>query len=196
MKIQVFDPPMCCSTGVCGPSVDPELVRFAADLDWLARQGVEIERYNLTQEPAAFVGNDEVKAALATDGNACLPLTLVDGAVVCQGKYPTRAELARYAGIETQPTIFTDAVKELVALGAAIASNCEPCFKHHYNEARKLGVSKDDMRLAVQVAQSVKDSPARSMLVLADKYLAEFRPQPSPCCGGTETPTPAGKCCG
>lgn len=44
MKIQVFDPPMCCSTGVCDPSADPELVRFAAALDWLKRQGVEVER--------------------------------------------------------------------------------------------------------------------------------------------------------
>jgi len=42
--IQVFDPPLCCSTGVCGTDVDPELVRFAADLDWLAKQGVEVER--------------------------------------------------------------------------------------------------------------------------------------------------------
>ena len=196
MKIQVFDPPMCCSTGVCGPSIDPELVRFTSDLAWLERQGVEVERYNLSQQPAAFVGNELVKDALAREGNDCLPLTLLDGAVVCRGKYPTRAELATYAGIELQPSIFTDAVKELVAVGAAIASNCEPCFKHHYNQARKLGVSKDDMRLAVEMAQAVKDTPAQSVLVLAGKYLSEPRPQAGPCCGGTETGTAGGKCCG
>ena len=71
MKIQVLDPPMCCSTGVCGPAVDPELVRFAADLDWLKRQGVEVERHNLSQQPAAFSGNDVVNAALSKDGNDC-----------------------------------------------------------------------------------------------------------------------------
>jgi len=186
MKIQIFDPPMCCSTGVCGPAVDPELVRFAADLDWLKRQGVEVERYNLSQQPAAFAGNDVVKAALGKDGNDCLPLTLVDGAVACTGKYPTRQALAGYAGIEVSPSIFTDAVKELVAIGAAIGSNCEMCFKHHYNEARKLGVSKEDMRLAVEIAEAVKASPARSISELADKYLREPAAQPSTascCCG-------------
>ncbi len=44
------------------------------------------------------------------------------------------------------PSIFTAQVAELVAIGAAIASNCEPCFKYHYDQARKLGVSDLDMR--------------------------------------------------
>lgn len=196
MKIQVFDPPMCCSTGVCGPSVDPVLVRFAADLDWLRRQGVDVERHNLSQEPADFVGNAVVKDALAKDGNDCLPLTLVDGTVACRGSYPTREALARLAGLESRPSIFTDAVRELVAIGAAIASNCEPCFKHHYNEARKLGVSKDDMRLAVDMAQAVKESPARSVLAIADKYLGNARPVTIDCCSGAENEASDGKCCG
>jgi AhpD family alkylhydroperoxidase len=195
MKIQVFDPPMCCSTGVCGPNVDPELVRFAADLDWLKRQGVEVERHTLSQSPAAFVGNPIVKGTLDKEGDAVLPLTLVDGALVYKEKYPTRDMLAGWAGVQTKPSIFTDAVKELVAIGASIGSNCEPCFKHHYNEARKLGVSKEDMRLAVTMAKMVKDTPARSILELADKYLAEPRPQASSCCGGDD-PAPGGKCCG
>ena len=99
MKIQVFDPPMCCSTGVCGPSVDPELVRFATDVDWLKRQGVEVERHNLSQQPAAFANTPVVKQALGKEGNDCLPLTLADGAVVCKGRYPTREMLAGVAGL-------------------------------------------------------------------------------------------------
>lgn len=55
--VRIFDPAMCCSTGVCGPSVDPKLVRFSADLDWLKSQGVAVERFNLSQEPAAFAGD-------------------------------------------------------------------------------------------------------------------------------------------
>lgn len=97
MKIEIYDPPMCCSTGICGASVDHELVRFAADVDWLKRQSVAVERYNLSQQPSAFVSNSVVKAALMKDGNNCLPLTLADGAVVCSGKYPSRAELAGFA---------------------------------------------------------------------------------------------------
>ncbi len=103
MKIQVFDPPMCCSTGVCGPSVDPELVRFAADLDWLERQGIEVERSNLSQQPSAFVQTAVVKETLRADGNDCLPLTLVDGAVAFKGRYPTREELAKVARVEFRP---------------------------------------------------------------------------------------------
>ena len=99
MIVQVFDPPMCCASGVCGPAVDPELVRVAADLEWLRSSGVEVVRYNLSQQPAAFVSTPVVKAALSRVGNACLPLTVVDGVVVCEGRYPTRETLAGLAGL-------------------------------------------------------------------------------------------------
>lgn len=100
MIVQVFDPPMCCASGVCGPSVDPELVQFAADLEWLRSSGVEVVRYNLAQQPSAFVASPVVKAALARSGNACLPLTLVDGALKCEGRYPSRGMLAAFVGLE------------------------------------------------------------------------------------------------
>ncbi len=96
--IQVFDPAMCCGTGVCGPSVDPLLARFAADLEWLKGQGFKVERYNLASEPGAFVGNAAVKEALQAEGNDCLPLILCDGAVVSKGLYPTRSTLAHRVG--------------------------------------------------------------------------------------------------
>ena len=89
MKIQVFDPPMCCSTGVCGPSVDPALIQFAADLEWVEGQGVQTERFNLSQQPGALVKAAIVKEALEKEGNACLPLILVDGKVACKGSYPS-----------------------------------------------------------------------------------------------------------
>lgn len=98
-KLAVYDPPMCCSTGVCGPVVDPVLPRVAADLDWLKRQGVEVERYNLAQQPQAFASNPLVTSALREFGNDCLPLIIVDDRVVSRGVYPERAELARLAGL-------------------------------------------------------------------------------------------------
>lgn len=183
MKIEVYEPPMCCSSGVCGASVDPQLVRFSADLDWLKSQGCSVERINLAQQPGAFAQDEAVKAALGTKGEASLPLVKVNGEVKSSGVYPSRAELAAWAGIDgSTASIFTDAVAELIAIGAAIASTCEPCFKFHYDKARKLGVSKADMRLAVDMAQAVKDSPARSVLALADKYLNSPQPQASACC--------------
>jgi len=97
--VDVFDPAMCCSTGVCGPAPDPFLPRFAADLEWLATQGVVVRRHNLSQEPGAFAENAIVRAALTTDGTGCLPMILVNGEAVSQGKYPMRYTLARWAGV-------------------------------------------------------------------------------------------------
>lgn len=97
--VHVFDPAMCCSTGVCGPSVDAQLVRFAADLDWLKTQGVAVERFNLSQQPAAFAGDATVKQALEARGEASLPLVKVNGEVKCSGTYPSREQLAAWAGV-------------------------------------------------------------------------------------------------
>jgi hypothetical protein len=99
-KMEVFDPPLCCSTGVCGPKVDPALVQFAADLHWLANQRIAVERFNLAQQPQAFAASAVVKAALQEYGNQCLPLILIDGAIVSKGSYPTRQQLAAMAGVE------------------------------------------------------------------------------------------------
>ncbi len=97
--VRVFDPAMCCSTGICGPSVDPKLVRFAADLDWLKQQGVSVERFNLSQQPAAFAEDVAAKTALETRGEAGLPLVKVNGEVKSSGVFPSRDELAAWAGV-------------------------------------------------------------------------------------------------
>lgn len=99
-KIEIYDPPLCCSTGICGPNVDPELVRFAADLKWLQEKGVEIERYNLAQQPQKFAASELVKQAMSLAGELCLPIVVVEGKVVSRNKYPRREELAIFAGID------------------------------------------------------------------------------------------------
>lgn len=98
-KITIFDKAMCCSTGVCGPQVDPVLPRFAADLDWLKNQGVEVFRYNLAQEPNEFAKNEEVKRILELEGVDCLPIIIVDEKVVSRSEFPSRERLASWAGI-------------------------------------------------------------------------------------------------
>jgi hypothetical protein len=98
-KIQVFDPALCCSTGVCGTEVDQVLVDFSADVDWLKRSGGQIERFNLAQQPVAFAGNELVKSFLERSGAEGLPLVLVDGEIALAGRYPSRMELARLAGV-------------------------------------------------------------------------------------------------
>lgn len=98
-KIQVFDPALCCSTGVCGVEVDQKLVGFSADADWVKKQGGQLERFNLAQQPLAFAENPVVKKFLERSGQEGLPLILVDGEVALTGRYPQRAEMARWAGI-------------------------------------------------------------------------------------------------
>ncbi len=99
-KIEVFDPAMCCPTGVCGPKVDPKLVQFAADLEWLKQKGVSVERYNLAQQPDKFADRKPVTDAMALAGDLCLPLILVNGEIESRNAYPDRNELARLAGVE------------------------------------------------------------------------------------------------
>lgn len=204
--VQIFDPPLCCSSGVCGPAIDPELPRFAADLDWLKSQGVRVERYNLAQQPGVFAENEAVRQALATHGNECLPLVLVDGRIASRASYPAREELADFAGLDSPPkSMYSPAVAELVAIGAAIAANCEPCFKYHYDKAKKLGVSAEDMARAVETADAVKRMPGQSILRLADRCLGT-NTAGSPaeaagegCCGATTGLFPVmaakSKCC-
>jgi arsenite methyltransferase len=86
--IQVYDPAMCCSTGVCGAEVDPVLPRFAGLLAQLGGAGVKVERYNLAQQPIAYVQNGAVKALLDRDGVAALPAIFIDGQLVLNGAYP------------------------------------------------------------------------------------------------------------
>lgn len=99
-EVRVFDPAMCCSTGICGPSVDPKLLRFAADLGWLEVKGVIVDRFNLAQQPAVFVSAPAVKAELERLGDAALPIIEVDGHVVSVGVYPSRAELAAMTRVD------------------------------------------------------------------------------------------------
>jgi hypothetical protein len=100
-KIEVFDPAMCCATGVCGPGVDPNLARFASDLEALKRAGVSVARYNLSQQPGAFVENETIATAMREKGE-CLPVILVDGRIFSQKAYPTRQALASAAGVSLE----------------------------------------------------------------------------------------------
>jgi len=203
-SIEVFDPAMCCSTGVCGPNVDPVLPRFAADLSWLSGRGVNVQRFNLAQQPGAFTEQPPA-AALRAKGEECLPLVLAEGEIVSEGRYPSRTELAHFAGVEQPASVYSPAVAELVAVGAALASNCEPCLEHHVARARELGVADEEIAEAVKTARMVKETPARSILRTAEEMLgvAVQRPAAKPlpvvaisnnaCCADGKTE--AGSCC-
>jgi hypothetical protein len=97
--LHIYDPALCCSSGVCGPSVDPELVRVQADLEWLKKQGVSVERFNLAQQPADFAANETIKTILQQSGTGALPVVLLDGNVVASRFYPTREQFSLLCGL-------------------------------------------------------------------------------------------------
>ena len=106
-KLEVYDPAMCCSTGVCGPDVDPALVAFAADLKWIAEQGVTVQRYNLGTEAQAFATNPNVIRELQV-GTERLPIIAIDGKIVSTGVYLSRSQLVQKLGLEAaKPSVAT-----------------------------------------------------------------------------------------
>ena len=100
-KMIIFDPAMCCSTGVCGPSVNPELLRISTMLNNLNSKGILVERYNLTSNPQIFVDNKTINEILMKQGVDVLPVTMVDGKVVKMGSYPTNEELSNLLEISS-----------------------------------------------------------------------------------------------
>ena len=120
--IAVYEPALCCNTGVCGEDVDQNLVTFSADMAWLLEQGASITRHNLANDPLAFAHNEAVKSFLEIAGSAGLPLVSVDGVTVATGRYPTRAELTRWAGLETPAAVPAGAVT--LGLSQSNESSC------------------------------------------------------------------------
>lgn len=101
-KIEIFDPAMCCSTGVCGPSVEPDLIRISLAVHNLQQNGVDIKRFNLASEPGMFTENNLVNDLLQSKGADVLPLVLIDGKVFKESVYPTNEEFAELTGISLE----------------------------------------------------------------------------------------------
>nr|WP_320038002.1 arsenite efflux transporter metallochaperone ArsD [uncultured Bacteroides sp.] len=98
-KIEIFDPAMCCPTGLCGPNINPDLMRIAAVVELLKRKGINIIRHNLRDEPQVYVSNSVVNKYLQDNGADGLPVTLVDNEVVVTKGYPTNKQLSEWTGV-------------------------------------------------------------------------------------------------
>lgn len=98
-KMQIFEPAMCCSTGLCGTSIDPELLRISTLLNTLKNNGVIIDRFNLSNAPQEFIKNSKISEKIKSDGIECLPMILVDGEIVIERRYPTNEEISHLLGI-------------------------------------------------------------------------------------------------
>lgn len=103
-KMSIFEPAMCCSTGLCGVGVDPELLRVSTVLNTLKNNGIEVERFNLSSAPQEFVNNSEVNEFINKYGADKLPVVVVDGKIELIGRYPTNEEFEKLLGISVGPS--------------------------------------------------------------------------------------------
>lgn len=194
--LTVYDPAMCCSTGICGTDVDQRLIDLAADLDWLKAQGVIVRRFGLSREPAEFAANEIIREVMQESEGDDLPAFLVDGEIKAKARYPSRAELVAWTGVGAQKHGITEQVREMIALGAAIAASCEPCQKYHTQKGREAGLTDAQMREAITIGRMVREASAKNVATLADK----LGPEPakaSSCCGPAElAPAASTGCCG
>ncbi len=98
-KMTIYEPAMCCPTGICGVGVDPELLRISTVLNNLEKKGIEVERFNLTSAPMNFMINQAVNNLIHEKGVDGLPCTVVGHEIVITGRYPTNEEFAQFLNV-------------------------------------------------------------------------------------------------
>lgn len=127
-KMQIFEPAMCCSTGLCGVGVDPELLRISTVLNTLEKNGVKVNRYNLSNAPQEFVTNKVINDLLKNKGVDELPATIVEGEIVITGRYPSNQEFITLLEIpksflEQKPRTIKATIKKSKGCGCS-GGNC------------------------------------------------------------------------
>jgi len=96
LDIEIFDPPMCCPTGLCGPTIDQELLDVSEMIHQLQTNGLRVERYQMTTHPGKFTENPQVMGLIREKQMAALPITMVRGKIVAEGYYPKLDEIQGY----------------------------------------------------------------------------------------------------
>lgn len=120
-NMAIYEPAMCCSTGLCGVGVDPELLRISTVLNALKKHSIEIERYNLTNDPMKFVTNQVINQHINKNGVDELPAIVLDGKIVITRRYPTNEEIA---GMLDVPTTFLTEQTKTIKVKTQGSSGC------------------------------------------------------------------------
>lgn len=96
VEITIFEEAMCCSTGVCGPDPDEELVAFTHTVDKLEEtfSDLEITRANMSSDMDRFLEHEGVADDVQSKGPDVLPITVVDGEIVDRSEYPSYESIA------------------------------------------------------------------------------------------------------
>lgn len=173
--IEVYDPAMCCSTGVCGPDVDDSLADFANDVKWMKGQGIEVNRFNLGQEPEVFKSNPTVLSKLKNEGSDVLPIIMINGEVVSQGGYPDRRQLSDWLSLDKSvlktenPAQITEELLQNVE--KAITKGDEIELQIHFRKAEEAGITQQELVQSMQAGINNRQRDTQSMLDTANSLL-------------------------
>ena len=185
--IEVYDPAMCCSTGVCGPDVDDSLAEFANDVKWMKSQGIEVNRFNLGQEPETFKSNQVVLARLKKAGSDILPIIFINGERVSEGAYPDRNQLKSWLSINGNATngAFStgiDSQELLIRLEMAVANGDEAELQARFQKGVENGIPKEELVHSMQKGIDKRQEVTQTILQTANRLLGV---QPGGCTPGT-----------
>lgn len=188
-SLEIYDPAMCCSTGVCGPDVDDALVNFAQDVKWLKSKGIEVKRFNLGQEPEAFKMNVAVLTRLQKAGADVLPVILVNDSVASEGRYPDRQELCAWLGIHAETgdrhVPETPANSLLEKLRDSVVAGDTAGMRGLFVEAQSQGIALQALVEAMQAGLDTRQAATQELVEAANALLGVSQS----CC------TPGGGCC-
>ncbi|WP_302710388.1 arsenite efflux transporter metallochaperone ArsD [Veillonella seminalis] len=101
-SVKIFEPAMCCATGLCGVGVDPELLRISTVIETLKQNNIQVDRFNLTNAPMEFVNDTTINTFINEKGPDALPAILLDGDLVLSERYPTNAELTEWLNLPAE----------------------------------------------------------------------------------------------
>jgi len=187
--IEIYDPAMCCSTGVCGTDVDDTLADFAGDLKWLKSKGIEVKRFNLGQEPEAFKSNPHVLARLQKEGSGVLPVILVNSEVASEGGYPGREQLCEWLGIKAngEQDQHSESVQAelLLNLQESVITGNTAAMAAFFKTGEEAGIDLQTLIQAMQTGLNERQGITQQMVLKANELLGV---QQNGC-------TPGGGCC-
>ena len=138
-KMSIYEPALCCETGLCGVNVDPELLRITTVLDNLKNKGIIIERYNLNSTPMEFVKNNTVNQYVNEKGVEGLPVTLVDGKIVITGRYPANDEILNLLGLPASTLLPENAISQGCCCSGEEETDCCSDVTEESNEKEDNG---------------------------------------------------------
>lgn len=97
--VRIYEPVMCCNTGVSGVGIDSELMRMSKLMKIFLKEGMDVKRLDLSKTPQEFMKNTEVMGLIQEKKTDILPITVVEDKVVLMGRYPTNEEFAKFLEI-------------------------------------------------------------------------------------------------